>query len=131
MTGKLVGWLDVKGQPLPMPRPRLNRYGGVGVPKAIREYKKLVASEATRRFTGFLRKGRLPLKGRVGLWLDFYRATQVRADLDNLIKTVQDALLGIIYQDDHQIVELHARKRYGCSNPRVEIAVYDTVLEGE
>lgn len=49
----------------------------------------------------------------------------VRADLDNLIKTVQDALLGIAYQDDHQITVLHARKMHGAKRPRVEITLYE------
>lgn len=122
MSGKQYPTVVVTGQPLPMPRPRINRHGGVGTPKAIRDYKRLVAQTATYVWRN---EKALPLKGEVGLRLSFSRETKVRADLDNLIKTVQDALLGIAYQDDHQIVELSARKTYGVTRPRVEIVLYD------
>lgn len=36
----------------------------------------------------------------------------VRPDLDNYVKAVKDALNGICYHDDSQIVDLIARKRY-------------------
>lgn len=36
-----------------------------------------------------------------------------RPDLDNLIKLVTDSANGILYLDDSQIVELHARKSWG------------------
>ena len=36
-----------------------------------------------------------------------------RPDIDNLAKSVLDSLNGIAYDDDSQIVELHARKVYG------------------
>ena len=36
-----------------------------------------------------------------------------RGDLDNLSKTYMDAMNGIFYVDDAQIVSLHARKVYG------------------
>lgn len=35
-----------------------------------------------------------------------------RPDLDNLVKAVKDALRGICYKDDSQIVELIAKKEY-------------------
>lgn len=122
---KRVVSVIVKGQPLPQPRPRMTRRGGAYMPKEYLIYRKLVADNAQAAWVGV---GGLPLKGPVGLRISFYRATMVRADLDNLVKTIQDALLGIAYQDDHQIVELAARKIHGAKRPRVEIEVYD--MEG-
>ncbi len=49
-----------------------------------------------------------------------YPAT--KPDLDNLIKSVKDALEGIIYTNDSRIVDEVARKRYG-DPPRVEITI--------
>lgn len=46
----------------------------------------------------------------------------VRPDLDKLVRGVFDALTGILYVDDAQIVEHTARKRYGTPE-RVEIEV--------
>jgi Holliday junction resolvase RusA-like endonuclease len=39
-------------------------------------------------------------------------APSVKPDLDNFIKAVTDAANGILWQDDGQITELHARKLY-------------------
>jgi Holliday junction resolvase RusA-like endonuclease len=44
-----------------------------------------------------------------------------RPDIDNLAKAVKDALKGIIYADDSQIVEAHLYKQYGGSEVRIEI----------
>lgn len=45
-----------------------------------------------------------------------------KKDIDNLCKTVLDALNKIFYKDDSQIVKLYASKRY-AENPRVEIKI--------
>jgi Holliday junction resolvase RusA-like endonuclease len=37
----------------------------------------------------------------------------VRPDLDNIVKVVQDALTKVVYRDDACIVDLHVRKIYG------------------
>ena len=52
----------------------------------------------------------------------------VKPDLDKLIRSLCDAMTGVIYTDDAQIVEFNVRKRYG-SPERVEVAA--TILEQE
>jgi crossover junction endodeoxyribonuclease RusA len=44
-----------------------------------------------------------------------------RDDLDKLVRAVGDALTGIVYDDDGQVINLHAWKRYG--KPGVQITV--------
>lgn len=80
-----------------------------------------------------------PLAGKhvpVELILDFYFAKPescpkkrtrivVKPDMDKVIRATADALTGILYADDAQIVELSARKHYGTPE-RVEISM--TVL---
>lgn len=51
-----------------------------------------------------------------------------RPDLDNLVKSVKDALNGIVWTDDARIVDMIVRKRYG-DPPRVEIAIRSAVDE--
>ena len=46
-----------------------------------------------------------------------------RPDLDNIIKIVKDALNGIAWKDDSQVVELHGYKQYS-QTPRLEIYIY-------
>ena len=51
-----------------------------------------------------------------------------RADLLKLTRAVEDALTGIIYKDDAQIVEEHLRKHYCCEDaqsPGVMVTVRD------
>lgn len=37
-----------------------------------------------------------------------------RPDIDNVVKAVLDACNGIAFEDDAQVVEIHARKFYDC-----------------
>lgn len=46
-----------------------------------------------------------------------------KPDLDNVIKVVCDALNGVAYRDDTQIVQILASKSYG-TEPRLEIAIH-------
>ena len=45
-----------------------------------------------------------------------------KPDIDNIAKSVLDALNNVAYRDDSQVVECHARKFYS-SQPRVEITI--------
>lgn len=49
-----------------------------------------------------------------------------RPDLDNLLKAIKDALRGVVYRDDSQIVALTATKKYGQA-PGVAIRVAHVV----
>jgi Holliday junction resolvase RusA-like endonuclease len=40
----------------------------------------------------------------------------VKPDLDNIVKTIQDALEGIVYQADQQIVSIFSDKQYGFAD---------------
>lgn len=53
----------------------------------------------------------------------FYFGTKRKADLDNFNKLWQDALTGVVYEDDSQICELHLFRKYDKANPRIEIVV--------
>lgn len=50
------------------------------------------------------------------------RFPTVKPDATKLLRAVEDALTGIVWRDDAQIVDQHAHKRYG-SPERVEITV--------
>ena len=49
---------------------------------------------------------------------------KVKADLDNYIKSLLDALNGLVWDDDAKIVHLEADKYY-AEQPRIEIEVHE------
>jgi Holliday junction resolvase RusA-like endonuclease len=49
-----------------------------------------------------------------------------KPDLDNVAKAVLDALNGVIYLDDKQVVRLVAEKKYSFE-PRVEVYVHEVL----
>jgi crossover junction endodeoxyribonuclease RusA len=62
------------------------------------------------------------LKGEIKVVLDFYRPAR-RGDLDNRIKICLDALQGIAFENDSQIVEIHARRFEDKKRPRVKVCI--------
>jgi Holliday junction resolvase RusA-like endonuclease len=53
--------------------------------------------------------------------ITLYFGAKRGADLDNFNKPALDALTGIAYLDDSQIAELHVKKTYEKSRPRIEL----------
>lgn len=49
-----------------------------------------------------------------------------KPDLDNVAKAVLDALNGVIYEDDRQVIRLVAEKRYS-HDPKVEVYVHEVL----
>lgn len=72
-----------------------------------------------RALTEGLRK---PLAGPVVASVVVYRARRA-GDLDNSLKVLLDALNGVAFEDDSQVIEIHARREDDPSNPRVEVRV--------
>lgn len=67
-----------------------------------------------------------PFTGDVVVTIHVYRARKT-GDLDNFQKLLLDALNGIAYNDDKQIVELHAYRRDDKNDPRVEIVIEEAL----
>lgn len=63
-----------------------------------------------------------PLSGELIVTLTLYRPAK-RGDVDNYSKVVIDALNGIAWHDDGQIVELHIYRFDDKKNPRVLVEV--------
>ena len=66
-----------------------------------------------------------PLRGEVAINVTVFRPAK-RGDLDNYLKIMLDALQGIAYIDDKQIIEIHAFREDDKRNPRVKLLVYET-----
>jgi crossover junction endodeoxyribonuclease RusA len=61
-----------------------------------------------------------PHTGPMALTIRVYRPRK-SGDLSNRIKVLEDALQGYVYNDDAQVVEMHAYLRDDKTNPRVEV----------
>lgn len=104
---------------LPLP-PSANRYWRVWHGRAV------VSTEARAyKLNARLRalsQGMRPVSGPVVLNLVVYRKRKA-GDLSNRIKVAEDALQGVAYTNDSQVVELHARLEDDPSNPRLVVWV--------
>lgn len=104
---------------LPMP-PSANRYwrktfqGRVYVSEEAKAYRQEVGLLTLR--------SPKPLKGQISVTIRFYRARK-SGDLDNRLKILFDVLQGLVYEDDEQIIEIHAFRFDNRLNPRVEVEI--------
>lgn len=64
------------------------------------------------------------IKTPLGVVLGLWHGTRRTTDVDNFNKLVLDAMTGIVYEDDSQIVELTIRKGYDKENPRIEVDIH-------
>lgn len=119
--------VTVWGLPVAQPRHRVSCHGGfakVYLPRdhAVHAWKDLIAQAAVEQIEKIG-----PMEGALRVHLDFmFPAPTRRAegtwrvkkpDLDNLTKAVMDALTDAgAWQDDAQVAELNARKRYGAGS---------------
>jgi Holliday junction resolvase RusA-like endonuclease len=120
----------VEGNPVPKSRPRVVTKGKrrfAFIPKKVKEWESLVSEEAKKHFES-------PFAWPVIVTMTFYMPrpksrrldywVSTTPDLDNLEKSVLDALNEIAYNDDRLVVAKSASKKYTNGNkPRVEIIV--------
>lgn len=104
---------------LPVP-PSANRYWSIWRGRAVTSgaahaFKLLVSQKAKV-------EGHRPIEGNVVVSVEWYRARK-SGDLDNRLKCLLDALKGVAFLDDKQVVELHAFRRDDGRNPRVEVQI--------
>ena len=90
--------------------------------KRYSEYKDVLGYFALRAM-----QGQPPFTGALKLSADFYKpkpkdiTSRKWGDVDNFLKAVMDALNGICYVDDRQVIDVHARKFFG--QPKVFITL--------
>lgn len=108
---------------VPLP-PSANRYWRIYRGRAVK-------AEAARAYVAEVavvchQAGVEPLTGAVSVRVIIYFDSR-RGDLDNRLKILLDALNGLAWLDDAQIVELYARRELDRRNPRVELTVTEFV----
>ena len=94
---------DILMHPVPKERPR------VGKAKAVTPEKTKTAEEELRLLYRVKCRTHPDYVGQVRLTVDVHTPNG-RGDLDNYVKLVSDALNGVAFKDDRQVVEIHARR---------------------
>lgn len=105
----------VYGKVVGKARPRVTRYGAY-TPKRSRDYEKLIADS-------YVAAGGFKFEGEIEMEIQVFRALPkntpkkvlwkpdtVRPDIDNIAKSVLDALNGVAYDDDLQVTKLTVTK---------------------
>lgn len=104
------------GRPVPKARPRIGKNGRVYTPSATKEAESMIG--------WFWRvAGGTMVDGDVKAVLEFHCPDRRKVDVDNLTKTVLDALNGLAYRDDAQITRLEVDKHLGCDRPRTVVSI--------
>lgn len=88
--------------------------------REARAYKARMASIAAERRAFDREAG--PIEGPCALTVWFFRPRRA-GDVDGRLKPLLDALQGIAYVNDSQLVEIHAYNGHDPDNPRVEVEV--------
>lgn len=130
--------ITVPGEPKGKERPRYSgKSGTIYTPNATLQYEKMVATAFKAECHGFKFPEGEPLDMRILAYLPVPQsddaATRLKKlsgeirptkkpDWDNIGKIIADALNGVAYHDDAQVVDAQTRKFYS-DNPRVEIII--------
>lgn len=106
----------VPGTILGKPRPRFSKKGGVFTHKKFKDYERAIA-RAYRDAGGQLLRGPVEVSILTHRPLPKSRPKRVekepdmfKPDVDNVVKIVLDGLNGVAYEDDRQVVRIHAAK---------------------
>ena len=138
--------ITVPGDPVPKGRPRVTTRGGFArtyTPKKTRDYEARIRAAAVEAMAG--RPPTLaPVEVEIGAyfgvpksWPDWKKRLfgfgesighAMRPDLDNVIKAALDALNGVAFADDAQVMDIRGIK-YFNREPRLEIKC--TIIPGD
>ena len=129
--------ITVPGEPVAKARPRFTKNGHVYTPKKTAVYEQVIGLHARAAMKGHkILTGpiRLSVNAFFGIPKSWNLKQKTKAmsgalrhtkkpDLSNIIKSVEDALNGIVYADDAQIDRYGESRKAFSSIPRTEIVV--------
>lgn len=112
----------VDGEPIPAARPRFSD-GRVYQPARNREYRAEVEWAARQVMKDSPPLVDCALSAVVKLYRRYRPTSQSFGDVDNHLKAIFDALQGIVFSNDAQIVRCEVEKHTDAENPRAEIEI--------
>lgn len=113
--------VEIPGEPVSKGRPRFFN-GHAVTPKETRAAEQVVGLLARARLQG----RDVDARSLFAATLFFATSSPALRDLDNLAKLVLDALNKIVWKDDRQVEELHAKLVRGDDRPRTVIEIHRT-----
>ncbi|MHC9537733.1 RusA family crossover junction endodeoxyribonuclease [Dellaglioa sp. BT-FLS60] len=136
--------LIILGDPVAQQRPKFNsRTKRAYDPKESKNYKRMAAGKARLMYRDEL------INYPIRVEIDVYRRNQkgtskkqidlrerklvlpiVKPDATNYAKGIEDALTGIVWEDDNLIVESETKKYYSV-NPRIEVRIIEINSENK
>jgi len=81
----------------------------------LRDWKRVVRQEAEKYWSS----GQKATTGLIMLQITYFYDS-VAIDVDNIVKPIQDAIIGLVYIDDDQVTDVLVRKRDLSGNFKVE-----------
>lgn len=131
--------LIVDGEPVGKARPRVTRQGHAYTPQKTRDAEKAIAAAYKRKYGTYQQAEEAPLLLNVQAYMKVPKSDNQQTrqkkisgeirptkkpDGDNILKLVADALNGVAYPDDKQLVEQRVSKHYSLS-PHTKITITD------
>jgi Holliday junction resolvase RusA-like endonuclease len=109
----------IPGEPMSKQRPRFNpKSGHAYTPAKTRDSEREIAQHFAQTKRGIF-------DGMIAVEIQFYMGTKRRKDIDNLVKTVLDALNGFAFVDDHLVHVLSATKYFSTPDKaRTVVKIY-------
>ena len=125
----MITVFTIQGKSIPKARPRATMISGKAImytPTQTKQFERYVKSVAAQHAP------REPLIGALEVQLDFFlprpkslpikiKYHTKKPDIDNLAKSVLDAMEGIIYVNDAQVISLLVTKDYGAPLCKVRV----------
>ena len=137
----------VYGKPVAKGRPRMTKSGHVYTPKNTKEYEERIRNAAMSEMgrskispwnekqplkviiDAFFKLPKSATKqDRIDV-LNHVKLPTVKADIDNIAKTILDGMNGYVYADDSQVTDLVITKRYDCEDAFVIVTVKEVEVD--
>lgn len=131
---------EVAGIPIPKGSMKAFNVKGCKYPVVTNDNEQTKPWAAIVQYTARQHRPTVPWEGGVGLHIIFNMRKPkslpklrpswhlTKPDLDKLVRAIQDALKGVFYLDDSQVIVTHSFKRYS-DNPGVRISVSPFEIE--
>ena len=125
----------VKGQPKGKGRPRFTKNGHVYTPESTRIYEEEIKLRYKEKYKNEMLDGNIAVEVFINkkpasyLGISKYnkllgKYCNIKPDTDNVVKAVLDALNGVAYADDKNVVEIYAVKKYSTESS-VVVRLYE------